>query len=770
MEKQIIFRDYMEQQAQDHLDLQDFTRDSFDHLVLDAVTATRRYAGFNVQKTAQTEIQIAPGRFYDVLGAVYHRDTTLVQSMLTYLPAVAKRIVLVSVYGNETETDVEERDFLVDVDTGRTEPEAVATVSSRDAVLALTQGAESADPPEPATPVGHAPIAYVTLDNVSVVSVEMLTDYEVTSTEDLDERADDLETFKSQIEPRVSSLASDLAALAGRINAGHQDQHTFLVNIYQDLAKLKEKVDLPQTYSDYGADNYGDIEHSDYTDSAGLGYDCSLNASTDPEVVQSSGLTFATANRSIEEVSLFSANDPNVISTDGLVLPVFTSVIKLQTGDYTSETGMSQYGYQTFDLVQKHIRRWRLRYGCYWPGGIAWWPWRNWQWYHHFYGLFPDWPWGTWYPWCLGYYYYWPKYWYWYRPYCWVEYYDEAYWELEKTDHQIQGAQIAQTFLVANDTWATKLGFYITAKGAAENIFLTLTEITTGMPDLSKALMHMTYDEGDITVGWNEVDITPTFMKGGSRYALVITSNANHKVGMTSGESYIDGTFFYSTDGVFYLGDLTKDLMLRVYGAAFTNPQCTVEFAGLNLDGGIRAVDLTANTIVPNSTDIVYEIRPNGTGEWIPMTPDDVTALSGAPPLLQFRGRFIGTRDMAAGFKTTGSRMDISRPKTSFKHVSTLWTLAEACDDITVKLTLLNFNDTPHNCTCKLWVDTAYIDPTSTVDVTTDSVNNIIERTFHFHTLSPAISAMRIVVDGSTTSAANLFTVGEMLFWAESGS
>src|SRR5512139_119703 len=38
-----------------------------------------------------------------------------------------------------------------------------------------------------------------------------------------------------------------------------------------------------------------------------------------------------------------------------------------------------------------------------------------------------------------------------------------------------------------------------------------------------------------------------------------------------------------------------------------------------------------------------------------------MNALAANPPLLQFRGRFIGTRDMAACFKTTGSRMDISR-------------------------------------------------------------------------------------------------------------
>jgi hypothetical protein len=149
MEKRVIFRDYQEQQAQDHTDLQAFTRSTFDHLITDVVTKTRRYAGFTVSKTAQAEIQIIPGRFYDVFGAMYHRDTTVVQSVLTYLPAVAQRKLLISVYGVENETDVEERDFLVDVDTGRTEPQAVSTSSSRDAVIAISQGAESADPQPP---------------------------------------------------------------------------------------------------------------------------------------------------------------------------------------------------------------------------------------------------------------------------------------------------------------------------------------------------------------------------------------------------------------------------------------------------------------------------------------------------------------------------------------------------------------------------------------------------------------------------------------------
>ena len=91
MEKQILFRDYQEQQAQDHKDLQDFARASIDHLVYDAVTKSRRFSGFNTIKTAQTELQIQPGRFYANDGAIYNRSTTLVQSVLSYLPAAARR-------------------------------------------------------------------------------------------------------------------------------------------------------------------------------------------------------------------------------------------------------------------------------------------------------------------------------------------------------------------------------------------------------------------------------------------------------------------------------------------------------------------------------------------------------------------------------------------------------------------------------------------------------------------------------------------------------
>ena len=83
-------------------------------------------------------------------------------------------------------------------------------------------------------------------------------------------------------------------------------------------------------------------------------------------------------------------------------------------------------------------------------------------------------------------------------------------------------------------------------------------------------MTKVAYSEASIVVGWNTVTIPPTFMKKGSKYAVVLISNANHTLGMTSGQTYLDGTFFYSTDGIYYQGDITKDLMLQVWGANST--------------------------------------------------------------------------------------------------------------------------------------------------------------------------------------------------------
>lgn len=754
MESQVIFRPYQEQTSDDHNNLQDFTRQSLDHVVLDIATESRRYAGFGAQKTAQAEIQIAAGRFYDVFGAVYFKADATVQSMLTYLPVVAERIISVVVTGSEAESDIETRDYLVDIDTQRMEPRSVSTTRSRNAVISLVSGTESADPQAPATPVGSVLIATVRLDSTSVVSVTQNTAAQVQSTEELDVRQTAMEVFKTIIEPRVLSLASDLSALTERVNKLGQGNNISLVRVYQDLARLKRNADLPQDYSQYGDDTFLSDDLSDTTDSAGLGYDAQI----------SNGLSFAAANQDESELSLFSANDPNasLSNGNGVLLPKYDSQVKLRTSsDLASTTSMSQYGYQTFNIVHRSYTSWRLRYGPWW-----WYYYPYPAWYYYVYGLYPALAWSAFYPWIVPYYSWaWPYYVYYWWPYYWYEAFTVTYDETEVTNHSIQGAQVAQTFLIANDVWATRLGFYISAKGADENIFLTLCETTNGMPDISKSVMHMSYPYQSITVGWNRTDIPPTFMKRGSRYALVVTSNVNHQVGMAAGEDYIDGTFFYSTDGAYYLGDLTKDMMLELWGAVFNSSQVTIEMAPINLDGGIRSIDLWARGVNPDSTEMIWEVRPSGAGDWIPLDKDHLTALTGAPPLFQLRGRFVGTRDMMPGVVVTGSRLAVARPKQVFKHVSDLWTLDTPSSVVAVQVMLGGFDETPHDCTVRLYANGGYVSNDGVSTETIDADTKTYKRVYHFTIPSPSVSNFRIVIDGTTTSPANLFTVTELLWW-----
>ncbi len=750
MEQVVIFRDWQEQQAQDHNDLQAFARTSLDHLVNDAVTASRRYAGFAAAKTTQTEVQVQPGRFYDSTGAVYHRDTVTTQSMVSYLAAAAKRIVTISVYGNETETEVEERDFLVDVTTGRTEPDSVSTVKSRDAVLVFTQGAESADPQPPAIPINQCAIAQVVLDTIQVVSVTMLTDNAVTSTEGLGQRVDVIEEFDLQIGPRVTSLASDLAALANQVKNGAQNLD--LVRIMQNLAEVTAKVNFPYNHLDYGADYFLNEDNSDATNALLLGYDALVE----------NGVRFAAANADQFEISLFSANDPNAALQNGLLLPAYTSEVKLTVSDYHDDLGIAQYGYQTYTLMQQKMKVERLRYGGSYAvcsNGV--------QWQTATGAVAPTWlPDFSTYetvqatgnngdPWHLITYY----------DYVWHDSWTEDYWALQTVDHTITGAQVAQSFLVANDTWATRLGFYITSKAANENIIISLCEVTNGMPDLNKCILHQVYDQASIVIGWNRMDIVPTFLSRGKRYAMVFTSNANHRIGMAYGQKYLDGTFFYSTDGAYFLGDLMKDMLFEVWGAKFNASQVTIEFAPINLDGGLRNIDIAAGTVVPDSCQLIYEMRPNGTGDWQPLTVSNVDALNGAPPLCQFRARFVGTRDVQAGLLLTGSRVYVWRPKIAFKHVSKAITLGAASTHIYVRAVLERFDDTPHDLDCKLRISGADVNHTGSVtDEILDPVLKRIARTFYFNPASTTTFEVELI--GTSNSPASMFHVAERLHYS----
>ncbi|WP_316207391.1 hypothetical protein [Bradyrhizobium sp. SZCCHNR3118] len=755
MDRKKIFRDYQEQVATDHNDLQEFVQEAMDNLVSDAVSAVRKYSGLMVTKTGQVEVTIGAGRVYDA-GAVYARRTVLTQSLATYTAAAARRIVTISGYGQEVETDVETRDYLTDVDTGTVEPRAVSTTLSRDAQLVFTAGAEAADPVPAAIPATHVVIANVLLDTTQIISIDMQDQNAVVSTDALDIRTDLLEAFRAIIEPRVTSLASDLADLANRVTG--MSSQSDLTRVYLDLARVKESLRYPADASGFDSDFFLLQNKSDMNNAQMLGFDAKVEE----------GIRFNDANANQFEISLFSANDPNAALAGGYLMPKYSNVLKIQTGAYTESLGIAQYGYQVHSMQVGYMSRSRIRYGGSYsvctngnswgtPGEAS--PAAN---LYDFntteYSTVTNFP-PTWdHP------YAWSR-----TDYYWLDTWEEPFMYEVTTDLSITGAQVAQTLLISNDIIATQLGFYITAKGANEDIHIALCEVTAGQPDLDKVCLKTVYPQQNIVTGWNICPIQPTFLAKGKRYAFVFISNANHQIGMTSGQSYLDGTFFYSTDGIYYMGDLTKDMMIQVYGAQFASSQVAIEFAPITLDGGFRDIDILAEQWVPGSCELVYEMRPNGNGEWQPLIADNAGVLAVAPPLAQFRARFIGTSDMMPILHLTGSRVSVSRPKTAFKHVSTPMTVP-AMSSVSHNLTFVNllemFDPTPHTYGISVRVGSTEYAPDTSVTVLKDAAAKRYEKTYTF-SLPAGTTKFTIEQTGTTNSPQMTYHVAERTFYTK---
>ncbi len=145
---------------------QDFAQSALDHVVADAIDPGKGYRGFSASKTASSEITLTTGRLY-AGGMVYARNEDVVVDLFNLLPLVTqKRIAIVS-YGQAVETDIQPRDFLIDAQTGSTEPQSVAMESHRRAEISTVSGVEGPDPSYPATDASVTVIAYVLLDTAA---------------------------------------------------------------------------------------------------------------------------------------------------------------------------------------------------------------------------------------------------------------------------------------------------------------------------------------------------------------------------------------------------------------------------------------------------------------------------------------------------------------------------------------------------------------------------------------------------------------------------
>lgn len=744
MESRVIFLDGMDNDPADFTNLQDFVQRSADHVVSDSVTNLRKYAGMDASADGAVTLTSLPGRFYSG-GKVYNRPDSFSHDFTTALPLATRRIATLVVWGEEVDTDVRPREFLINEETGASEPRPVALERARVAKVAVVLGNENADPTPPVLDSGVTAVADIMLTPAGIEKITMNAANKLDSVQSVSDRTKSLESFRDKANPQIASLANDIAALtagqAGLVTTGE-----FSLALDR-VERLEHQVGINTAAIASMADSLLDLQK---TDAAAAGFDA----------IVEEGVRFPENAGATTALQIFDGLNPRAKVVGGVLFPSYTREKRFGIGPAAGEAGISTYSYQTHTMVQKTVSRVRVRHGCsYHPTlATAWWKSGTYDPVRRIFeregeGL-------------IGFFNRYARSHVLHRfNYHFVDTVEEPYWDAVTVDHTVNGAQIAQTFLQANDMWLDAVGLTFTRLAAAGELTVAICETKNGAPDTSAVISKTTVNRADLTLsGETVIPIQPVFLTGGTRYALVLITAADHWVATVAGTVYGDGTFFYVQDGQTQQGDGTRDVMFSLYAAKFNSARAVIDMQPLTLAGGISDIDVLASAVVPGSTELTYEIQIGGI--WYPLAGGDgesiLKTVGAMPPILPLRAVFTGTPDVMPSVTLTNSQVRVSRTKQTFQHVSSARTVpGGGSTNIRAIFRLERFDPAKHTFTAKLRTGASYTTVTtaaSFTDVTND--DGSITRTVVF-TLGGAVTSFKVEMNGTTTDGREPFKVGQ---------
>jgi hypothetical protein len=742
MESKVIFQDGMDNDPADYNNLQDFAGRSFDHVVGDGITSERKFAGFQTTASGATTLATLPGRFYSG-GKAYNAVDAFPYDFALQLPVAAKKVAVLVVWGEEVDTDTRPREFLINEDTGASEPRVVAMEHARVAKLSVSLGQENADPIPPVLDSGVTAVATIVLSPTGIESVTMSSDNALDSVQSVSDRVETLETFEASVGPQVQSLGADIAALT-KGQASLVGLDTF-GRVLDRVAVLESKEGIPEAAVDSFADFLVDESHSD---TAFAGFQAKVTE----------GVRFDDEQAGVSALQLFDPLNPRAKVVGGVLFPAYNRTKRLGVGPKAGELQVSAYSYQVHNLVQKTASRHRVRHGPARVVSTA----SNW----FKTGRFDvakkvfrrqDEAWTT--PAALlknavlnhipvrskGH---------------WEDTYEQPYWEEVTVASAVNGTQVAETFLNANDMILDAVGLTFTRLAADGGITLAICETDRGLPLLDKVISTTTVDRASLVLNAESViPVQPVFLTGGVRYAIVVITAADHWLATCAGASFPQGTLFYVLDGAYQQGDATKDIMFSLYQAQFTVSRAVIDLQPLSLAGGFSDIDILAPVTIPGSSQVSYEIQVGGT--WYALNSAEGGAVLSAggvmPNLVAFRAVLSGTPDVMPSVALTGSQVKVSRPRTTFTYMGATRNLAAPSTQLRLAVTLESFDAAHHTATGSLLTGATFATETAATSHS-DATNQdgTITRTFVFN-LGAGVSAFKWKLVGTTDSALNVF-------------
>jgi len=743
METKIIFNQFSEVPAADLNALQDGVETSVDAIVAELLFDEGRYTNLAVSKSAALELTIGKGRYIKA-GKVYRKDEVTTESLASLVPSANSRIVLVIAGGQEVDTETATRKFLIDAVTRQTQPRSVATRTERQVLIDLVAGAASASPVRPAVPTGYVAVASLTLSPSGIVGNPiMLADNKALSLETAVSAIALLQANDKKFSAMMATLRSDLAGLSKQVRT--KADQTTVDRVRVDVVTLRERLDIPDTFSFWGNDSFATDSE---TDEAFGGYTALVDGGA-LHPGENAGTT--------KTVALLTPSDAKLDQTGALALPVYDEQTLISIDEQNGQVGFASYGVATLTAKRLNPGRIYLYYGQkpgkeYAEAELAENPAVRLK--DPVSGDFvlidlssakyrlikTD------------------------DPRCWKLMLTAPYWDYQPVEVTTTGARIAQTFFCSQSGWYTSvdLGFTAPATTGGAAVHIKICELTdAGTPDLDSVLANTTVAAADLQTwpDWTHVPLGPVFLRKGQRYAVVIVSTGNHFLGTALTGDYTQGTLLASTDGTTWDADLGADLVMQLNAAKFRALRRVIELEDITLASGITQLSWAFTGVEPSGTDIILQGRVGGV--WRTIGTVDDTILTTAPTQVQLRMVLLGTRDVQPGIDLTKSRVWATHPRVSSVHVSSPRTLpvGATTTSVTVREVSRTFSEALHDWGCKLLTGAGYATEVAASTVRTSrSADGAVTRTWVFTGL-PAINAYRIQTTLTLTDITKPFAV-----------
>jgi hypothetical protein len=862
-EKEVLFEDNMETQAQDFNNLQDWIGTSIDDIVVDAIDAGNAYTGLWISKAAATQVTIAPGRLYWG-GAVYIMEDPIVidfQTVAGGMPVTQQRQIAIVAWGSTITTDVQPRNFVVDADTGQAQPESVAMTQIRTCNVGPIPGVEAPSPNFPAVPATNLLIGYVLLNPSGVVSIQQSATTQLTNLTNLGNAVGALIAWQSVVNGQIVTLQSSLAALAAQLaNYVTLDMFGKLADLVNQIWQI---VNRPATFSLDTIDNFFDTSQS----AVGTNVDGAYNA------LIAEGLRFASGGNTTLSPGLIlpSGTDPVLQAWDTFVLPKPSGMrVRMDCSfpglDWLAERILA---HNRWTMSPRKLNWARERFRCgvpflpapsaqaftwtglldpvycnlrfdagdTWPGvpcnTLVKYPTDDWD-----FPRFSN----------LRQLYYW-------NDYVDVFYWSKAYSTLSYA-HNIYG----QSFLNSQDGWLGGITVFSMVPAYYQPLTVLILRCDDqGVPDHQQCIGRIDLDAaaiqqcytapvqvGDIinetttiipgqvqtftvqggggntqqgvlgtqfaggggtgvepfrggqqvvtvvgdptvftqtynTPVWAypiRINFTPVYLEAGKRYSFQLLSVADHQFACSVDRSCYsvhqgdfweyDGSYWFRVNNAPNPKTLRFMLHYLVWSQWGQQQSPTgqlrydVELQPLSQGGGIAAVDVLAEHIIPPATDLSYAVMVNN--NWIPFAgdPDNPKPLGASNNLVRFKMMFTGTSDVMPGVSLQNSQVKLVGPSTNgYYHISTSIPRGTGTGTgVKVMANVTGFT-AHHTLTCAIHYGATHMVPNGTIPVTQTLMADGVTTQFTFNFAQAGISAYQVELTGGTDGTGDNFVVSQ---------